>query len=143
MQQLTLGAKGIGNAVVAASPTGENRAEAEALIREFCDEAYSEALRREREANSNEIAKDWSRVALAVAHKMRRRVGVDPSTRIAMNALFVADREPAAARLPRGYTQHSQRGRRCRGRLDVSAGPSSSPGGPGRSSLNTSARTGE
>ena len=86
MQQLTLGAKGIGNAVVAASPTGENRAEAEALIREFCDEAYSEALRREREANSNEIAKDWSRVALAVAHKMRRRVGVSERSKVSRTA---------------------------------------------------------
>ena len=53
------------------------------------------ALRREREASSEEIAKDWAQVAMAVGHKMGKRVDLDPSTRIAMNALFVPDREPA------------------------------------------------
>ena len=32
---------------------------------------------------------------MAVGHKMGKRVDLDPSTRIAMNALFVPDREPA------------------------------------------------
>ena len=32
---------------------------------------------------------------MAVGHKMAKRVDLDPSTRIAMNALFVPDREPA------------------------------------------------
>src|SRR5271168_1900997 len=77
------------------------RTEAEALIRDFGDEAYSEALGREQEAGSDEIAKNWRRVALAVAVKIGRGAGVDPSTRIAMNALFVSDREPTAARMPR------------------------------------------
>jgi hypothetical protein len=76
-------------------------AEAEALIYDFGDEAYSEARRREREARSDEIAKNWTRVTLAVAHKLVRRADIDPSTRIAMNALFVSDREPALTRLPR------------------------------------------
>ena len=76
-------------------------AEAEALIRDFSGEAYSEARRREQEASSDDIAKNWRRVALAVALKMGRRAGIDPSIRIAMNALFVPDREPTAARLPR------------------------------------------
>jgi hypothetical protein len=76
-------------------------AEAEALICDFGDEAYSEARCREREAGSDEVAKNWARVALAVAHKMGRRADVGPSTRIAMNALFVPDREPAVTRLPR------------------------------------------
>ncbi len=76
-------------------------AEAEALIRDFGDEAYSEALRREQEAGSDEIAKSWRRVALAVAGKIGRGAGVDPTIRIAMNALFVSDREPTAARMPR------------------------------------------
>ena len=53
------------------------------------------ALRREREPSSDEIAKDWAQVAMAVGHKMAKRVDLDPSTRIAMNALFVPDREPA------------------------------------------------
>ncbi len=81
-------------------------AEAEALIHEFHDDAYSEALGREREASSDDIAKDWSRVALAVAHKLRKSVNVDASTRIAMNALFVPDRKPASARLLRGRSEH-------------------------------------
>lgn len=76
-------------------------AHAEALIRDFSEQAYSEALRRELEASSNETAKNWSRVALAIARKMGRRAGVDPATRIAMNALFVPDREPMVARIPR------------------------------------------
>jgi hypothetical protein len=81
-------------------------AEAEALVCKYFGESYSEALRREREASSDEIAKGWSRVALAVAHKLRSRDDVDPLTRIAMNALFVPDRKPAASRLPRGLSPH-------------------------------------
>jgi hypothetical protein len=76
-------------------------AEAEALICDFGDEAYSEARRREREASSEEIVQNWTRIALTVDHKMRRRADIDPSTRIAMNALFVPDREPAVTRLSR------------------------------------------
>src|SRR5271156_6250558 len=82
---------------------GRIDAEAEALIHDFRDEAYSQALRREREASSDEIAKDWAQVAMAVGHKMGKRVDLNPSTRIAMNALFVPDREPATARRPRHY----------------------------------------
>jgi hypothetical protein len=81
-------------------------AEAEALVCKYFGEAYSEALRREHEASSDEIAKGWSSVALAVAHKLRSRDDVDPLTRIAMNALFVPDRKPAASRLPRGLSPH-------------------------------------
>ena len=80
-------------------------AEAEELIREFCDNAYFEAIRRGDEASSDAIAKDWSRVALAVAHKLKTSTAVDPATRIAMNALFVTDRKPAAARMPRGQSE--------------------------------------
>jgi hypothetical protein len=80
-------------------------AEAEELIREFCDDAYLEAIRRENEASSDAIAKDWSRVALAVAHKLKTSTEVDPTTRIAMNALFLPDRKRAAVRLPRGHSE--------------------------------------
>ena len=63
-------------------------AEAETLISYFGVEAYFEARRREREASSEAIAKDWSRVARAVARKTKRRIDpeinkprkVDPST---------------------------------------------------------------
>jgi hypothetical protein len=74
---------------------GRIDAEAEAPIHDFRDEAYSQALRRERESSSDEIAKDWAQVAMAVGHKMGKRVDLDPATRIAMNALLVPDREPA------------------------------------------------
>ena len=62
--------------------------EAEALIRGFGDRAYSEARRREREASSEAIVKDWSRVALAVAGKTGKRVGLDTATRMATDADF-------------------------------------------------------
>jgi len=44
-------------------------AEAEALIGYFGVEAYCEARRRERGASSEAIARDWGRVARAVARK--------------------------------------------------------------------------
>ena len=80
-------------------------AEAEELIRESGDDAYFEAIRRENEASSDAIAEEWSSVALAVAHKLKTSTEVDPTTRIAMNALFVPDRKPSAGRLPRGRSE--------------------------------------
>ena len=67
--------------------------EAETMIGDFGVDAYFEARRREHEASSDAIAKDWSQIALAVARKVSKRVDVDPSVRLAMNALFVPDRE--------------------------------------------------
>ena len=61
-------------------------AEAEALIRDLGDRAYSEARLREREASSGEIARDWSRIALAVARKTGKCIGLDTATRMAMDA---------------------------------------------------------
>jgi hypothetical protein len=82
-------------------------AEAEALICDFGDEAYSEA---QREACSEEIAENWTRIALAVARKMGRRADIDPSTRIAMNCPFVPDRELAMTRLSRMKPTITRRG---------------------------------
>jgi len=53
-------------------------AEAEALISELGAHAYAEARRRETEASSDAIARDWDRVAQALAQK----TGADPSTSI-------------------------------------------------------------
>src|SRR6202522_3878960 len=53
------------------------RAAAGALMDEFGDEAYSEARRRERQANQDEMAGVWRRVALVVARWTPRRVGLD------------------------------------------------------------------
>ncbi len=61
-------------------------AEAEALLRAHGVEAYSEARRREREASSITMAQTWDRIALAIAHKMDKRVGFDTATRWASDA---------------------------------------------------------
>src|ERR1700729_2444341 len=62
-------------------------AEADALIGELGVEAYAEARRREYESSDDAIALRWNRVALAVAHKTGKRIGLDTSTRMAMNAV--------------------------------------------------------
>jgi hypothetical protein len=72
-------------------------AEAEALIRNLGDWAYSEARRREHEASSDAIAKDWSRVALAVARRTGKRVGLDVATRLATDADFSLRENEAAS----------------------------------------------
>jgi hypothetical protein len=56
------------------------RAAAGALMDEFGDEAYTEARRRERETDRDEMADDWRRVALVVARRTPRRVGVEAAS---------------------------------------------------------------
>ncbi|HME83493.1 MAG TPA: hypothetical protein VKG91_02835 [Roseiarcus sp.] len=73
-------------------------AEAEALIGDFGIAAYSEARRREQEASSEPIARDWGLVAAAVAQKTGRRIGPDASIRMAMNAALAPESHQAAAR---------------------------------------------
>jgi hypothetical protein len=51
------------------------RSVASALMSEFGAEAYAEARRREREADGDETAADWRRVALVVARRTSVRVG--------------------------------------------------------------------
>ncbi len=72
-------------------------AEAEALVRNLGDWAYSEARRREHEASSDAIAKDWSRVALVVARKTGKRVGLDAATRMSADADFSPREERVAS----------------------------------------------
>ncbi len=65
-------------------------AEAEALVRDLGEDAYNEARRREHEASSDEIARDWGFVALAVARhsgrQTKRRLSLPPrSTRSESN----------------------------------------------------------
>jgi hypothetical protein len=52
-------------------------AAAGALMSEFDDDAYAEARRREREANRDRTARDWRRVALVIARRTPRRVGLE------------------------------------------------------------------
>jgi hypothetical protein len=47
--------------------------EAEALMSDFGGEACAQARRRAEEASSDFLARDWSEVALVVAHKTGRR----------------------------------------------------------------------
>ncbi len=75
--------------------------EAETMISDFGTDAYFEARRKEHEASSDAIAKDWGQIALAVARKVSKRVDVDPSIRVAMNAVLVSDREVGPARKTR------------------------------------------
>jgi hypothetical protein len=65
-------------------------AEADALILDLGGTAYSQARRREDEASSDAMAREWNRVALAVARKTGQTVGLNASTRIAMDAKPVA-----------------------------------------------------
>jgi hypothetical protein len=80
-------------------------AEADALIDELGVDAYAEARRREYESSNDAIALRWNRVALAVAHKTGKRIGLDTSTRMAMNAVFAPDREHAGDRQPQPFSQ--------------------------------------
>ena len=82
--------------------------EAEALISVFGEAAYREARRREDEASSDKIARDWGLVALAVARQIGGREDVDPLVRLAMNAVLVPDRDKAASRKPRSFSELRQ-----------------------------------
>jgi hypothetical protein len=68
-------------------------AEADVLIAELGVEAYAEARRREYESSGDAIALWWNRVALALNHKTGKRIGLDTSTRMAINTIFAPDRE--------------------------------------------------
>jgi len=80
-------------------------AEADALIGELGVEAYAEARRREYESSGDAIALQWNRVALAVAHKTGERIGLDTSSPMAMNTVFVPDREHVGDRKPQPFSQ--------------------------------------
>ena len=69
--------------------------EADALIRELGADAYAEARRRELEASSDALAKDWDRVALAIARKLTSDSGAEVSERMAARVVLVPDRDRA------------------------------------------------
>ena len=75
-------------------------AEADALIGELGVEAYAEARRREYESSNDALALRWNRTAFAVGRKSGKLVGLDTSTRMAMNAVFAPDCEHAGSRKP-------------------------------------------
>ena len=80
-------------------------AEADVLIGELGVEAYAEARRREYEFSNDAIASRWNQVALAVAHKTGKRIGLDTSTRLAMNTVLAPDREHPGERQPQPFSQ--------------------------------------
>jgi hypothetical protein len=63
-------------------------AEANALISAFGREAYVMAHQREIDAVSDESARQWRRIALAVADKTATRAGRDVSNRMTAGADF-------------------------------------------------------
>ena len=73
-------------------------AEAESLSRELGVAAYSEARRREREANSIAEARQYNRVALAIAGRTCSAVGVGAGARMASDAILASTFETSAAR---------------------------------------------
>jgi hypothetical protein len=83
-------------------------AEADALIGELGVEAYAEARRREYESSGDAIALRWNRVALAVAHKTDERIGLDTSTRLAMNTIFAPDRGHPENRNPQPFSRANE-----------------------------------
>jgi len=82
--------------------------EADELARLLGDDAYSEARWREHTASSSASAQEWNLIALAIARQTGRRIGLDLSTRMAMNAVFAPDREPGE-RKPRRHSQAAPR----------------------------------
>ncbi len=76
------------------------QADAEALIRDHGAEAYGEARERERDVilpdgttHAGRTPAHWRRVALIVAKRTGHRVGLDRSTRMAMDTDLSLDRE--------------------------------------------------
>ena len=74
-------------------------AEAEALIRDLGVKAYAETRRRQREAKSEAMAREWNRVALAVARKMGTHPALDIPALMTLDADVTPDLEAAASSL--------------------------------------------
>jgi hypothetical protein len=80
-------------------------AEAEELIRLLGGDAYGEARWREQVASSRAMAQEWNLIALAIGRQAGRRLGLNVSTRMAMNAVFAPDREPTERKPPRSHSE--------------------------------------
>jgi hypothetical protein len=68
--------------------TGRIRAETDLLVSELGEGAYSEARKRQREADSSSMLQRWSGVAKAIAKRTGKRVGLDTATHMAKEADF-------------------------------------------------------
>lgn len=65
--------------------------EAEALVRDLGEAAYNAARLREHEASSDEIARDWAFVALAVARRIGERKDPDSVAAAPLNAVPIPE----------------------------------------------------
>ena len=70
-------------------------ADAATLIAEDPLSAYSEARRRQHDAQNAETSNHWGRVARATARRTGTGIGLDTSTHMAQDADFGVHREPA------------------------------------------------
>jgi hypothetical protein len=69
-------------------------ADAGMLVRELGPDAYAEARLMQRRAKSIEERRHWRDVALVVARKTGKRVGLDTATRMSLDADFSKHGEP-------------------------------------------------
>ncbi len=83
-------------------------AEADVLVREHGKQAYSIARRREREASSLPMAREWKRIALAAARMTHKRVGLDTGTRLALDAGVVPGHVATEGEQPHFYDPRAQ-----------------------------------
>ena len=101
------------------------RSVASALMSEFEAEAYAEARRRECEADGDDTAADWRRVALVVARRTSVRVELDAGTPASSGAWFtVRNRFGTAADIPDPICLRDGRSRADKfdGKTDSSSG---------------------
>ena len=63
-------------------------ADADMLLRELGQDAYAEARLMQNRAGTAEERRRWREVAIAIARKTGRRIGLDTATRMARDADF-------------------------------------------------------
>ena len=79
------------NPVLASTPTRASsalNADAGMLVRELGHDTYPEARLMQRRAKSVDGRRDWRDVAIVVARRTGKRVGLDTATRMSLDANF-------------------------------------------------------
>jgi hypothetical protein len=87
--------------------------EAEALILEFGVDAYAEARRKEFEASSDTIARDWDRIAVAIAKRTSLKVvqGTPSDPDLVLASEPVGEPRPSSGSRPLAHSNRSVRAR--------------------------------
>lgn len=83
-------------------------ADADGPVRAYGEKACSVARRREHETSSQPIARDWNRIALAIAERTHKGLGLDTATPMATNASIVPGPMTSEADWPRFFDERSQ-----------------------------------